>query len=193
MKKKLLWISVAVVLGLLVIILWPEAPRSVEPPYTLSPITAADLDILLGGGSAALETWLKSKGFSGQFPTEESMISYFAEPLLRSGYPVPAEQNGEFSLSWYVGIRHDFSFYDGKLQYHFQILQDAQTVSLPVFPVATYRIGDQDVQFYRGKGCIVGDFTSSGYRVRITVRGYAELEEISFDHIFWQEPQSSEP
>lgn len=191
MKKKLLWIPAAILLILLTVFLWPQTPRPVEPPYTLSPICAADMDILLGGDSAALETFLESKGFSGRFPTDAAMVSRFAEPLLQAGYPVPADQAEEFSLSWYVGARHNFSFRDGKLLYNFQVDKDRTPFRLPFFAAAAYKIGSRQVQFFRGNGCIVGEFTSNGYLVRITVRGYDRLEDISFDHILWQEPQSS--
>jgi hypothetical protein len=192
MKKKLLWIPAILLLGLLALYLWPEMPQHIDPPYTLSPICAADLDILLGGDSAVLESFLESKCFSGRFPTEAAMVGRFAQPLLRSGYPVPADDAQEFSLSWYVGARHVFSFYDGKIQYNFQIDQEKTPFRLPVFAAAIYKIGNREVQFYRGKGCIVGEFTSNGYLVRVTVRGYDKLEDISFDHILWHEPQPSE-
>ncbi len=191
MKKKLLWVTAAVLLVLLTIFLWPETPRPVEPPYTLSPLYAADMDVLLGGDSAALETFLESKGFSRRFPTDAAMVSRFAEPLLQAGYPVPADQAEEFSLSWYVGARHGFSFRHGKLLYTFQVDKEKTPFRLPVFAAATYPIGGREVQFYRGNGCIVGEFTSNGYLVRITVRGYDSLEDISFDRILWQEPQSA--
>ena len=169
MKKKLLWIPAILLLIVLVVSLWPETPRPVEPPYTLSPLCAADMDVLLGGDSASLETFLQIKGF-----------------------PVPADQTAEFSLSWYVGARHSFSFYDGEIQYNFQIDQEKTPFRLPVFAAATYKISNREVRFYRGKGCIVGEFTSNGYLVRVTVRGYDKLEDISFDHILWHEPQPSE-
>ena len=191
MKKKLLWIAVILLLGLLVICIWPETPRPVEPPYILSPLCAADMDVLLGGDSAALETFQESKGFSGRFPTDAAMVSRFAEPLLQAGYPVPADQTEEFSLSWYVGARHVFSFRHGKLLYTFQVDKEKTPFRLPVFAAATYPIGGREVPFYRGNGCIVGEFTGNGYLVRITVRGYDSLEDISFDRILWQEPQSS--
>ena len=188
MKKKLLWIAAIFLLGLLVICIWPETPRPVEPPYTLSPICAADMDILLGGDCAALETWLESKNLSGRFPTEADTVSRFAEPLLRVGYPVPRDKSEAFSLSWYVGARHDFSFHNGKLLYTFQVNKEKTPFRLPIFAVATYPIGGREVQFYLGIGCIVGEFTGNGYLVRITVRGYDNLEDISFDHILWREP-----
>ena len=192
MKKKLLWIPAILLLIVLVVSLWPETPRPVEPPYTLSPLCAADMDVLLGGDSASLETFLQIKGFSGRFLTEAAMVNRFAQPLLRLGYPVPADQTAEFSLSWYVGARHSFSFYDGEIQYNFQIDQEKTPFRLPVFAAATYKSSNREVRFYRGKGCIVGEFTSNGYLVRVTVRGYDKLEDISFDHILWHEPQPSE-
>lgn len=191
MKKKLLWIPAILLLGLLALYLWAEMPQHIDPPYTLSPICAADLDILLGGDSAALESFLESKGFSGRFPTEAAMVSRFAQPLLRSGYPVPADDAQEFSLSWYVGARYDFTFPDSDIQYHFQITAEDPPFRLPLFAAATYQIGGREVPFYQGDGCIVGEFTGNGYLVRVTVRGYDKLEDISFDHILWREPTIS--
>ena len=98
-------------------------------------------------------------------------------------------ESKDFSLSWHVGARHSFSFYDGEIQYNFQIDQEKTPFRLPVFAAATYKISNREVRFYRGKGCIVGEFTSNGYLVRVTVRGYDKLEDISFDHILWHEPQ----
>lgn len=188
MKKKLLWIPALLLLGLLAHCLWPETPRQIDPPYTLSPIHAADMDILLGSDSASLEAWLEHKGFSGRFPTGAAMTSRFAEPLLQSGYPIPLDKDEEFSLSWYVGVRHDFTFLDGELQYRFQITQEEPTFRLPLFVIATHQIGGREVPFYRGNGCIVGEFTVNGYLVRITVRGYTDPGDVSFGCISWQEP-----
>lgn len=191
MKKKLLWIPAILLLIGLAVSLWSETPQHIDPPYTLSPICAADMDILLSGDNAALESFLESKGFSGRFPTDAAMIGRFAEPLLRSGYPVPSDDTQEFSLSWYVGARHEFSFHSGKLQYTFHVDKEKTPFRLPIFAAATYQIGGRDVQFYRGDGCIVGEFTSNGYLVRVTVRGYDQLEDISFDHILWRKPTIS--
>ena len=146
------------------------------------------MDILLSSDSASLEAWLEHKGFSGRFPTDAAMTSRFAEPLLQSGYPIPLDKDEEFSLSWYVGVRHDFTFLDGELQYRFQITQEEPTFRLPLFVVATHQIGGREVPFYRGNGCIVGEFTVNGYLVRITVRGYTDPGDVSFGCISWQEP-----
>ena len=188
MKKKLLWIPVLLLLGLLAFRFWPETSQHIDPPYTLSPLCAADMDILLSSDSASLEAWLEHKGFSGRFPTDAAMTSRFAEPLLQSGYPIPLDKDEEFSLSWYVGVRHDFTFLDGELQYRFQITQEEPTFRLPLFVVATHQIGGREVPFYRGNGCIVGEFTVNGYLVRITVRGYTDPGDVSFGCISWQEP-----
>ena len=111
MKKKLLWVTAAVLLVLLTIFLWPETPRPVEPPYTLSPLCAADMDVLLGGDGAALETFLESKGFSAYMKTAEGVKVTLAKEGENALVPIGrAGVNSEFTamlgletfLGWFI-------------------------------------------------------------------------------------------
>lgn len=182
------WIAAAACLCVILASLLPRLPNY-DAPYQVNFQSSSDLDTLIHAEQLSdedLEEYLQEKGFSERLLRTRNDVENMVAPLRKVGYP---SAEGAFSLSWLPGYRYDFIYAIDGVQYGFYYTAtEKQPLRIGLLSVAPFNIGGKTVRFYPGTKGIVGEFYAEGYQVRITVRGYKNLEDISFDRFLWKIP-----
>ena len=125
----------------------------------------------------------RKKGFSSRLLSTRNDVENMVATLRKTGYPTAGRS---FSLAWLPGCRYDFVYTIDGVQYGFYYTATQnQTPRIGIFSVAAFEIGGRTVRFYPGATGIVGEFYIAGFQIRVTVRGYDSLSDISFDQFQW--------
>lgn len=186
------WVILAACLCILIFVVsqtFNGQPQvSYSPPLRLPIQSIQDFEDLMNSTQLpddALNDYLAEKGYASfGFDTRDE-VNEFASPFRETGYLAVTDTVSVqgFSLQYFPQEpRYNITYRIDDISYSFQYTNFEKETKRPgMIPVKTYVIDGSSIDLYQGYNGLVGELHINNYQIRITVNGYSNIDDVTFD------------